>query len=125
MSDPDTDPTPGAPGIAVNSEDGGGGGAGGLAPAGMAIRDIVVTVGEDDWDTLVDSAEAAGMSIEAYLSWCVRVLAMQSRPGGQARPLLDRSAPVRHIPEDESESAAWTETFCERLSHHIHRHPEV
>ncbi|MGW5439223.1 hypothetical protein [Nocardia asteroides] len=84
------------------------------------------TVGEDDWYTLVDSAEAAGMGIEAYLSWCVRVLAMQSRPGGQTRPLRDRSAaPVRPIPEDESESAAWTETFCERLSHHSHRHAEV
>ncbi|MFI8974219.1 hypothetical protein ACIGO9_15135 [Nocardia asteroides] len=84
-----------------------------------------MTVGEDDWYRLVDSAEAAGMGIEAYLSWCVRVLAMQSRSGaGASRPLPDRST-VRHIPEDESESAAWTETFCERLSHHIHRHPEV
>lgn len=125
MSDPDTDPTPGAPGIAVNSEDGCGDGAGGLASAGMAIRDIVVTVGEDDWDTLVDSAEAAGMGIEAYLSWCVRVLAMQSRPGVSHSTLLDRSTNARHIPEEESESAAWTESFCERLSHHIHRHPEV
>ncbi len=92
----------------------------------MASRDIVVTVSQDDWYTLVHSAEAAGMSVEAYLSWCVQQPAMQARPGTVAPgPRLDRSTPRPRTPEEDSESAAWTETFCERLSHRTDRHPEV
>ncbi|WP_433566788.1 hypothetical protein ACQP1O_17325 [Nocardia sp. CA-151230] len=46
----------------------------------MASRDIVVTVGEDDWLLFTDAAECAGMSVQAYLSWGVRLPALQARP---------------------------------------------
>ncbi|WP_459958652.1 hypothetical protein [Nocardia sp. IFM 10818] len=91
----------------------------------MASRDIVVTVGEADWRTLNDAAECAGMSVEAYVSWGVRVLAMQARPGGAKQgggagsPRVGRRKPGT---TEESESAAWTETFSERLSHRADRH---
>ncbi|MEU6586943.1 hypothetical protein [Nocardia sp. NPDC046763] len=90
----------------------------------MASRDIVVTVGEDDWFTLQDAADCAGMSVEAYVSWGVRLLAMQARPGGsQRREGLGGSKATRRASEvcDESESAAWAETFTERLSHRADR----
>ncbi|MEV6101315.1 hypothetical protein [Nocardia sp. NPDC051981] len=51
----------------------------------MASRDIVVRVGEDDWLALDDAAECAGMSVEAYVCWGVRLLALQARPGGAKR----------------------------------------
>ncbi|MGV9665948.1 hypothetical protein ACWDUL_16900 [Nocardia niigatensis] len=90
----------------------------------MSSRDIVVTVGEDDWLTLRDAAECAGMSVEAYVSWGVRVLALQARPGGvkqggrEGSPRAGRRA--AELP-DESESAVWTETFTQRLSHRAER----
>ncbi|MFE3262355.1 hypothetical protein ACFXPS_43940 [Nocardia sp. NPDC059091] len=51
----------------------------------MASRDIVVTVGEDDWLTLNDAAECAGMSVAAYVCWAVRLMAMQARPAARNR----------------------------------------
>ncbi|MFE3002739.1 hypothetical protein ACFXG4_48245 [Nocardia sp. NPDC059246] len=90
----------------------------------MASRDIVVTVGEDDWLTLKDAADDAGMNVEAYVSWGVRLLAMQARPGGsQRRESFGGSTPTRRTFDtaEESESAAWAETFTERLSHRADR----
>ncbi|MTE13591.1 hypothetical protein [Nocardia aurantiaca] len=92
----------------------------------MASRDIVVTVGEGDWLTLNDAAECAGMSVEAYVSWGVRVLALQARPGGMKQGgCVGRPKPGRRASKaiDESESVAWTETFTERLSHRADRYP--
>ncbi|MFE3098833.1 hypothetical protein [Nocardia tengchongensis] len=82
----------------------------------MASRDIVLTVGEDDWLTLQDAADDAGMRVEAYLSWCVGLLAVQTRLDGD-------STSARHTFDttEESESVAWTETFIERLSHRADR----
>ncbi|MFE3229130.1 hypothetical protein [Nocardia sp. NPDC059228] len=85
----------------------------------MASRDIVVRVGEDDWLALDDAAECAGMSVEAYVCWGVRLLALQARPGGAKReaaaggPRTGRRASVR---PEESESAVWAESFAQRLS---------
>ncbi|MTE15184.1 hypothetical protein [Nocardia aurantiaca] len=92
----------------------------------MASRDIMVTVGDDDWHTLNDAAECAGMSVEAYVSWGVRLLAMQTRPGGakQGGPVgRSRTGQCASELTEESASAAWTETFAQRLSHRADRHP--
>lgn len=87
----------------------------------MDSRDIAVTVGEEDWLALHQAAEAAGMSVEAYVSWGVRILAMQARPGRrESRP----ASPPRRRDDavaEESEAAAWAETFTQRLSHRADR----
>ncbi|WP_433592744.1 hypothetical protein [Nocardia sp. CA-145437] len=90
----------------------------------MASRDIVVSVGDDDWLTLSDAAECAGMSVAAYVAWGVRVLAFQARPGGsKRRPSTSPSATRRRAKSaDETESMAWAETFSERLSHRADRY---
>lgn len=91
----------------------------------MTSREIVVTVGEADWLTLSDAAECAGMSVEAYVAWSVRVLAFQARPGGSKRRAVAGSpAAARRASAivDESESVAWAETFSERLSHRADRY---
>lgn len=99
----------------------------GLALTAMTSWDIVVTVGEDDRLALMEAADAAGMSLEAYLSWCVRILAMQTRPGASKRlDLPGQARPGRPATQDdESEAAAWAETFTERLSHRADRKPEI
>ncbi|MFE3280600.1 hypothetical protein [Nocardia sp. NPDC059239] len=51
----------------------------------MASKDVVVTVGEDDWLTLNDAAECAGMTVAAYVSCGVRLMAMQARPAARNR----------------------------------------
>ncbi|MEV6071415.1 hypothetical protein AB0L82_33125 [Nocardia sp. NPDC052001] len=93
----------------------------------MVSKEIVVTVGEEDWHTLIDAAEAAGMSVEAYASWCIRIIAVQARPGGGKRAgEFSQSKAVKRASkfDDESESAAWAETFTERLSHRADRNSE-
>ncbi|MBL1076805.1 hypothetical protein JK358_20625 [Nocardia sp. 2] len=75
---------------------------------------------KSDWLALRDAAECAGMGVEAYIAWSVRLLALQARAGGAGRHGVSaRPAPVRRraaIPDDP-ESAAWTDSFAERLSH--------
>ncbi|AFU01026.1 hypothetical protein [Nocardia brasiliensis] len=86
----------------------------------MATRDITVTVDKSEWRALKYAAECAGMSLEAYVCWGVRLLALESRPEGAARHHSAVRAPaVRRTPRvaDELESVAWSETFAERLSH--------
>ncbi|MFF2554964.1 hypothetical protein ACFVUS_28445 [Nocardia sp. NPDC058058] len=93
----------------------------------MVSKEIVVTVGEEDWRTLIDAAEAAGMSVEAYASWCIRIIAVQARPGGGKRAgELGQAKSAKRASErdDESESAAWAETFSERLSNRTDRRTE-
>ncbi|MFC9894561.1 hypothetical protein ACFVMC_12795 [Nocardia sp. NPDC127579] len=92
----------------------------------MATRDVTVTVSMDDaqWHTLHDAAECAGMTLEAYLSWGVRLLATQPRPGKN----LTGAAPTRitspRSAAEETESA-WTESFAERLSHRAEPYREI
>ncbi|MFI6866106.1 hypothetical protein [Nocardia sp. NPDC050406] len=87
----------------------------------MATREITVTVSVDgdEWDILRDAAECAGMSVEAYLRWSVRLVALRSRPGRALRPEgLELPRARRGAREvDEPEAVAWAETFTERLSH--------
>lgn len=88
----------------------------------MATREINVTVtlDEDSWRDLEDAAECAGMGLEAYICWGVRLLAEGNRPGQAPRsaapgkPLAARR--IRPVIE-EPESVAWAESFAERLSH--------
>ncbi|OXR41095.1 hypothetical protein B7C42_06865 [Nocardia cerradoensis] len=90
----------------------------------MDSREIAVTVGEEDWSALCHAAEAAGMSIEAYVSWGVRILAMQARPGGTGRREPSAGPPPQRREDagvEESEAAAWAETFTQRLSHRAAR----
>ncbi|MFF0458028.1 hypothetical protein [Nocardia africana] len=87
----------------------------------MGNREILVTVSEDEWLTLQQAAEAAGMSVPAYLAWGARILAMQARPGNRSR---ETPAPARRRhgePPEESAAAAWAESFTQRLSHHAAR----
>lgn len=88
----------------------------------MVTRDVTVTVTVDDseWLALNDAAECAGMSVESYVCWGVRLLALQAVPGSskgrvgvpprKARGRIDEHA-------DMTQSEEWVETFAERLSH--------
>ncbi|MBB5911175.1 hypothetical protein BJY24_000042 [Nocardia transvalensis] len=88
----------------------------------MSTRDmtVTVTVDEAEWDRLHDAAECAGMSVDTYIAWGVKILAAQTQIGKPSR--LDDIRRLRAAPRpldaiDEPESLAWTETFAERLSH--------
>ncbi|MFB8003336.1 hypothetical protein [Nocardia sp. NPDC056000] len=90
----------------------------------MVSKHMVVTLSQDEWVVLGEAADAAGMDIEAYVSWCARIFVTRARPGGGKRAdELPRSSARRNRPgpDDESESAAWAETFSERLSHRADR----
>lgn len=78
----------------------------------MATRDVTVTVTVDsfEWDSLCDAAVCAGMSVPDYLAWNVRKIAQRSRPKGS--PVLGRRS---GLGEEAGETAAWTETFSQRL----------
>ncbi|WP_063007196.1 hypothetical protein [Nocardia kruczakiae] len=85
----------------------------------MGSREIAVTVDEQDWSALCQAAEAAGMSVAAYVSWGVQILAMRARPGTSGRREIP-SAPPRSRDDDlaeESAGAVWEETFTQRLAH--------
>lgn len=88
----------------------------------MATRDttLTITMDDDEWNRLRDAAECAGMSLEAYICWGVRLLAVPTRSGRNLgrEPLGQSSTPRRAADNDESDSAAWAETFAERLAHH-------
>lgn len=78
----------------------------------MATRDVTVTVTVDsfEWDSLCDAAVCAGMSVPDYLAWNVRKIAQRSRP--------EQSVSSRRrggIDDEAGETAAWTETFSQRL----------
>lgn len=81
---------------------------------------MTVTMDDEEWHNLTDAAECAGMTVEAYLCWTVRLLAAQSRPGKNLAGAARGQVPARRkrVPEcEESESTAWTDTFTERLTH--------
>ncbi|WP_278265285.1 hypothetical protein [Nocardia sp. AG03] len=76
-----------------------------------------MTLDDQDWQTLTEAANCAGMTLPEYLTWNTKLLARQSRPGpdrGQGRPMPSRRRPPL---TDVSEEQAWAETFTERLSH--------
>ncbi|MQY21770.1 hypothetical protein [Nocardia macrotermitis] len=77
----------------------------------MATRDVTVTVTVDsfEWDSLCDAAVCAGMTVPDYVAWNVRQIAQRSRPKGVAVP------GKRGAREEAGETAAWTETFSQRL----------
>ncbi|MEU1428522.1 hypothetical protein ABZ412_15745 [Nocardia sp. NPDC005746] len=89
----------------------------------MASRDIVVTVGEDDLLMLGDAAECAGMSVQAYVSWGVRLMALQARAKTDKQRGAAPGRPIQPAERtsEESESAAWTESFAQQLSHRADR----
>ncbi|MGX1811482.1 hypothetical protein ACWIGI_37645 [Nocardia sp. NPDC055321] len=92
----------------------------------MADREIVVSVTEQDWEALAEAADTAGMSVQDYICWCVRIVTARSRSGTQSRRADYGDSFVTRPPsgdELESESQAWTETFAERLSHRTERTP--
>ncbi|MGW3544492.1 hypothetical protein ACWDNI_28690 [Nocardia niigatensis] len=66
-----------------------------------------------------------GMNVEAYVSWSVRLLALQARPGEAKQRGVAANSPGRRAdqPSEDSESAAWTESFAQRLSHRTDRCP--
>ncbi|WP_433521246.1 hypothetical protein ACQPZ2_28320 [Nocardia pseudovaccinii] len=83
----------------------------------MATKEVTVTVTVDDteWAQLCDAAECAGMSVPDYLARSARLVALQPR---MARSRVPRDLP-RHgaSHDDDSETAAWTESFSQRLHH--------
>ncbi|MFE9322229.1 hypothetical protein ACIHDR_33560 [Nocardia sp. NPDC052278] len=84
----------------------------------MATKEVTVTVTMDDteWAQLCDAAECAGMSVPDYLAHSARLVALHPR---MARPLrVPRDLPQRGASQDDdSETAAWTESFSQRLHH--------
>ncbi|WP_433715071.1 hypothetical protein ACQP2U_14235 [Nocardia sp. CA-084685] len=84
----------------------------------MATREVTVTVSveETEWAELCDAAVCAGMSVPDYLARSARLVALQPRA---ARPLrVPRDGPPRaSSQDDDSETAAWTESFSQRLHH--------
>jgi hypothetical protein len=78
----------------------------------MATRDVTVTVTVDsfEWDSLSDAAVCAGMSVPDYIAWNVRKIAQRSRTEQFA-------GSRRHggFDDEAGETAAWTETFSQRL----------
>ncbi|WP_157514229.1 hypothetical protein [Nocardia concava] len=81
---------------------------------------MTVTVDDSEWLALNDAAECAGMSVESYIGWGVRLLAMQAVPGGSKRRVsVSPRKAQRRIDEhpDMTQSEEWVETFAERLSH--------
>ncbi|MGW4371772.1 hypothetical protein ACWEKT_39765 [Nocardia takedensis] len=86
----------------------------------MATKDVTVTVtmDEHDWRLVEDAADCAGMTVQRYIAWNVRLLAEQSRPGAPQAPGHALSRPPRPIPVvEESDDAVWVEAFAERLGH--------
>lgn len=93
-----------------------------IGTVGMKTKEITVRVKKGQWRAISAAADCAGMSVEDYIRWSVKLLALQSRPGGnphqtstthpeprrRARPVLD-----------QPESTAWEECFAEQLSHRI------
>lgn len=84
----------------------------------MATKDVTVTVTVDDteWAQLSDAAVCAGMSVPDYLAQSARLVALQpcaSRPLRVPRDLPPRGSSQ----DDDSETAAWTESFSQRLHH--------
>ncbi|MFJ9369676.1 hypothetical protein ACIRRA_35400 [Nocardia sp. NPDC101769] len=83
---------------------------------------MTVTVDDSEWLALNDAAECAGMSVETYICWGVRLLALQAVPGSvRGRMSTPQSTVPRRIDErlDAPQSTDWAETFAERLSHRV------
>ncbi|WP_227981336.1 hypothetical protein [Nocardia spumae] len=93
----------------------------------MANKQVTVTVTVDDieWAQLCDVAECAGMSVRDYLATSVREVALQSRPPRSLRSHPMNRRPRRSAADDDSETAAWTESFSDRLRHRAEAFPEV
>ncbi|WP_040741273.1 hypothetical protein [Nocardia tenerifensis] len=70
----------------------------------MATREITVTVAKSEWRTLRAAAECAGMSLEAYVSWGVRLLALESGTAGATRRLSAPQSPAAPRPRKSSTS---------------------
>ncbi|MFE6862235.1 hypothetical protein [Nocardia sp. NPDC057668] len=85
----------------------------------------MVTVGEQEWEVLAEAAEAAGMSVPDYVSWCVRIQAARAANPRSRRADNVIAARRPATGEDESESAAWVETFSRRCAHHTDRDAEI
>ncbi|MFF0492013.1 hypothetical protein ACWDSJ_10275 [Nocardia sp. NPDC003482] len=85
----------------------------------MGIKEISVAVTEDDWLALSDAADCAGMGVRDYVAWAVRLVALQAKPEvtRASTPYLTKGVRYRVEDRDEPESAAWLDTFAERLSH--------
>lgn len=83
----------------------------------MATKDVTLTVtmDEDQWRLIEDAAECAGMTVPDYLTWHVRLLAEQARPGAPRRSI---TPPRRRVAvAEESGHEVWVESFAERLGH--------
>ena len=85
----------------------------------MATREVTVTVTVDDteWAQLCDAAVCAGMSVPDYLAHSARLVALQSRAAPPLRVPRDLRPPRGSSQDNDSETAAWTETFSQRLHH--------
>ncbi|GAB2678812.1 hypothetical protein [Nocardia goodfellowii] len=95
----------------------------------MTTRDVTVTVSMDDvqWSSLRAAADCAGMSVEAYLCWGIRLIAAQSLPGknlsARVRGPITPSRTPPAVTEDPA--SAWMDTFSERLTHRAEPYREI
>lgn len=93
-----------------------------IGTVGMKTKQITVRVKKGQWRAISAAADCAGMSVEDYIRWSVKLLAPQSRPGGNPpQPSTAPPEPRRraHPVLDQPESTAWEECFSEQLSHRI------
>ncbi|MFI6772769.1 hypothetical protein [Nocardia sp. NPDC050412] len=83
----------------------------------MATREVTVTVTVDDteWAELCDAAACAGMNVPDFLAQSARLVALKPSAARSAR--VSREHPPRGSSRDDSETAAWAESFSQRLHH--------
>ncbi len=92
----------------------------GLLCAGMATKEVTVTVTVDDteWAQLCDAAECAGMSVLEYLAHSARLVALEPRAPRRLRLPRD-FRPQGPSQDNDSETVAWTESFSQRLHQRV------
>ncbi|WP_148282700.1 hypothetical protein [Nocardia brasiliensis] len=93
-----------------------------IGTVGMKTKEITVRVKKGQWRDLSAAADCAGMRVEDYIRWSVKLLALQSRPDSNPHPASTaRPEPRRRARAvlDRPESTAWEECFAEQLSHRL------
>ncbi|MGX1808972.1 hypothetical protein ACWIGI_24900 [Nocardia sp. NPDC055321] len=76
---------------------------------------LTLTSGDSDWQAVHDAAECAGMSVEGYIRWLVRILVQAASGSGTTHHTPLAKGPRAGAALPEPEAAGWDETFSERL----------
>lgn len=76
---------------------------------------LTLSSGDSDWQAVHDAAECAGMSVEGYVRWLVRILVQAASGSGTPRHTPRDTSSRAGAETPEPESTGWEETFSERL----------